>query len=252
MQILHKKRKPWSITEKKLALSLYYKSPSAYKYMRKNGIILPAESTIRRWLKSIEYLPGFVRGYLQQIKLKVSSMSYSDRKCIILHDEVSIMKLTEYNKALDMIEGFEDLGPLGRSCKYAKHALVVMVRGLYKNWKFPLCYFLPNNGVSGNDLNILMKKSVEHILNIGLLPKAIVCDQGTQNQKLFSLLGGTASNPITTIHSEKIYLIYDIPHLIKSLRNNLLTGDIQVQNKIISFQDIIKAYEIDSKSVKAH
>jgi len=77
-------------------------------------------------------------------------MLYTDRKCVILLDEMSILKCIEYNKALDIIEGFEDLGPLGRSPNYAKHALVIMVRGLYKNWKFPLCYFLSGNGVSGN------------------------------------------------------------------------------------------------------
>lgn len=55
MQLLHKKRKPWSINEKKVALSLYYKSPSTYKFMRKNGIVLPGESTVGRWLNSINY-----------------------------------------------------------------------------------------------------------------------------------------------------------------------------------------------------
>jgi len=82
-------------------------------------------------------------------------MSNSDKKCIILHDEMSIMTDIEYNKSLDLIEGFEDLGTQGRTPKVAKHALVIMVRGLYKNWKFPFCYFLANNGVNGNNLSIL-------------------------------------------------------------------------------------------------
>lgn len=107
------------------------------------------------------------------------------------------------------------MGPLSRTSKVAKHALVIMVRGLYKNWKFPLCYFLANKGVNGNNLSILIKESVKCILDVGLLPTAIVCDQGTQNQKLFTLLGGTEVNPITEIHSKKIHLLYDIPHLIK-------------------------------------
>jgi len=170
------------------------------------------------------------------------------KKCIILHDEISIMTGIEYNKSIDLIEGFEDLGPLGRTSKVAKHALVIMVRGLYKNWKFPLCYFLANNGVSGNNLNILIKESVKCLLDVGLLPTAIVCDQGTQNQKLFTLLGGTEVNPITEIHGKKIHLLYDIPHLIKSLRNNLITGNIQIKNEIISFGDVIKTYEIDMKN----
>lgn len=59
MQILHKKRKQWNRAEKNLSMSLYYKSPSAYKHMRRNKIILPGESTVRRWLNSISYSTGF-------------------------------------------------------------------------------------------------------------------------------------------------------------------------------------------------
>jgi len=60
--------------------------------MRKQGIVLPGESTVRRWLKSIEYTPGFINDYLNQIKIKVSAMLYTDRKCVILLDEMSIQK----------------------------------------------------------------------------------------------------------------------------------------------------------------
>lgn len=231
MQVLHKNRRPWTKAEKNISLSLYYKSPSAYNYMRKNGNLLPAERTIRRWLNSILYLPGFVKEYLDQIKLKVSSMSDSDKKCTILFDEMEIMKCIEYNKSIDLIEGFEDMGPLGRFPKYSKHALVIMVRGLYSNWKFPLCYFLTNNGVNGEDLYIIIKSSIKEILDIGLLPTALICDQGTQNQKLFSLFGGTVSDPKINIYNQTLYLIYDIPHLFKSIRNNLLNGDIQIDEK---------------------
>lgn len=62
------------------------------------------------------------------------------------------------------------------------------------------------------------------------------------------MLGGAELNPSCVIHNQPLHLIYDIPHLIKSLRNNLITGDIQVKNKIISFQDVIKTYNIDTKS----
>lgn len=139
MQLLHKRRKPWSKTEKNIALSLYYKS--TYKFMRKNGIILPGEATVRRWLNSISFSTGFPKAYMDQIKLKISGRSENEKKCTILLDEVAIMKTLEYNKLLDEIEGYEDLGTLGRTDKIGSPALVVMVRGLYSNWKFPLCYF---------------------------------------------------------------------------------------------------------------
>lgn len=50
MQINHKQRNPWTTEEKEFSISLYNKSPSIYKYMCQNKIILPGVSTVRRWL----------------------------------------------------------------------------------------------------------------------------------------------------------------------------------------------------------
>jgi len=138
-------------------------------------------------------------------------MSYIDKKCLVLLNEMAISKCIEYNKTIDLIEGFQDLGSLGRNSKLAKHTLVIMVRGFYTNRKFPLCYFLSNNGVKGGDLLILLKDCIKNILGVGLLLSALVCDQGAQNRRIFSLLKGTESNPCTEIHDQKLALIYDIP-----------------------------------------
>jgi hypothetical protein len=249
MQLLHSKRKPWSTAEKNFALSLYYKSPSTYRYMRKNNLVLPGESTIRRWLNSISFSTGFSDKYFEQIKLKTSEMSYVEKKCVILLDEISIMKFIEYNKTLDLIEGFEDIGMLGRTNKIGSHALVVMLRGLYKNWKFPLCYFFTGSGIKGDNLVLIVKTCVQKVLDLKLIPTCIVCDQGTQNRRMFSILKGTEDNPHTTIYGQKLFLIYDLPHLIKSLRNNLLDGDYIIEKtKLVTMKDIRKTYEIDIKN----
>lgn len=42
--------------------------------------------------------------------------------------------------------------------------------------------------------------------------------------------------------------MYDVPHLIKNVRNNLLTSDIIFKNNRVSFQDIKKTYMIDKRS----
>lgn len=163
-------------------------------------------------------------------------------------DKVSIMKSIEYNKVLDEIEGFEDLGELGRTDTFGSHELVIMVRGLYKNWKFPLSYFFTGNGIKGDNLTVIIENCVKKILDLNLFPIGIICDHGTQNRRMFSLFGGTENNPYTTICGKKLFLIYDMPHLLKSLRNNLLTGDFKINDKIISLKDIKKTYEIDIKN----
>jgi len=87
------------------------------------------------------------------------------------------------------------LGSIGRTQKLGSHALVIMVRGLIKNWKFPFSYYFTGSGVKGDDLVKIVKDSVEKMLHVGLLPSCIVCDQGTQNRRMFSLLGATEDNP---------------------------------------------------------
>lgn len=52
------------------------------------------------------------------------------------------MKTIEYNKMLDEIEGFEDLGGLGRTNKLGSQALVVMVRGSLRKMEVTFMLFL--------------------------------------------------------------------------------------------------------------
>jgi hypothetical protein len=47
---------------------------------------------------------------------------------------------------------------------------------------------------------------------------------------MYTLLKWTEVNPHTIISGQKIFLIYDLPHLIKSVRNNLLNGDFKFDN----------------------
>ncbi|KAF0704195.1 THAP-type domain-containing protein, partial [Aphis craccivora] len=204
--------------------------------------------SLRCWLNSISYSTGFSPRYMEQIKLKVSCMSFQEKKVTILLDEISIKKAIEYNKALDIIEGYEDLGTLGRTNKIGSYALVIMIRCLYVNCKFPFCYFFTGNRIKGDNLTNILKECVIKLLELGLVPSAVVCDQGSQNRRMFSLLGATYNNPSVDINGQKLFLIYDMPHLIKSLRNNLLDGNIKIENKLISFKDIKKSYEIDLKS----
>jgi hypothetical protein len=79
----------------------------------------------------------------------------------ILLDEGSILKAIEYNKALDVIEGIEDLGSLGRTDKVDSHALVLMIRGLYINWKILFCYFFTGSGIKGDNLIIILNECVK-------------------------------------------------------------------------------------------
>lgn len=60
MQLLHKRRRLWSKTEKNIAIIILQVAVHL-QFMRKNGIILPGKTTVRRWLALISFLPDFLK-----------------------------------------------------------------------------------------------------------------------------------------------------------------------------------------------
>lgn len=81
----------------------------------------------------------------------------------------------------------------------------------------------------------------------GFTPVVVIMDQHPSNCKMVRLLGATVENPVFEVDGQKVVVMYDTPHLMKSVRNNLLTKDLNYNNKIVSFDDLRKFYEIDSQ-----
>lgn len=161
---------------------------------------------------------------------------------------MSIMTCLEYNKKFDFIEGFEDLGKGERTQKIAKYVLVFLARGIYSNWKLPLCYFLSNTNIKAEKLQTLIRIIINKLFDAGLLPKVTVCDQVTTNQSAMKSLGASEENPFFFVNGRKLFAVFDVPHCIKNLRNNWLQNNYTYKNKEVSFRDIISTYEIDKNN----
>lgn len=252
---MKKKQRQWYLEEKKFALILYYKSPSAYKYLRRM-IVLPSISSIKQWIGKSKFMPGLNQFFFNQLKLKTSTLTEMEKKVVISFDEMAIKEHLEYSKYLDLIEGYEDLGHLGRTTKTAKTALVFMARSIYSSWKLPICYFLSNSGVSSRILVEILKEVLQKCFQCELIIKGVVCDQAPQNQSTFRSLGISKEKPYFDFEldnqSYRIVAIFDPMHLIKSVRNNLLNGNYIRDGKIITFSDIRLVYELDkNKTIRA-
>jgi hypothetical protein len=105
---------PWTLNENNLASNLYYKSPSAYKFLRSQKVNLPGLPTIRHWIGQSKFLPGFNQIFFSHLKKKFESTDYKEKVCTVCFDEMYIKEFTEYSKEFDIIEGFEDLGQYGQ------------------------------------------------------------------------------------------------------------------------------------------
>lgn len=166
-------------------------------------------------------------------------------------DEISIKEFLEYSKAFDFIEGFEDFGKYGRSCNTANSCLIFMARGIYSSWKIPVAYFVAHSSVKHGILKTLIVDVMQELFNVGLYLKIVICDQGTNNQSALKSLNVTEENPCFYVDENKVFALFDTPHLLKSVRNNLIGNKFKKGDKIISFSDIVSVYNIDLKNKKS-
>jgi hypothetical protein len=248
MQLSHGRRQPWRKEEKDFAISLYFKSPSTYRFLLER-MVLPAIPTVRHWIGgSSKFMPGLSKVFFRHLKLKASTMTEMSRECVILFDEMSIKSHLEYSSTLDVIEGYEDMGHIGRTKKLGKYAGVFLLRGLFHHWKLPIGYFISEHGLSGVKIKELLQAMILQLVSIDLEPRAFVCDQASTNRKAMSELGVSPEKPFFKVGERKIFCLYDVPHLIKSLRNNFLQSDFILENETLSFENVRQVYKIDSSS----
>jgi hypothetical protein len=85
---------------------------------------------------------------------------------------------------------------------------------------------------------------------IGLEVRLLVADQGTNNQSLFrNHLMVTKEKPYIEQNGRKIFTMFDSPHLLKSVRNNLEKHDFVLDGKRISWEHLRKFFEYDIANV---
>ena len=93
----------------------------------------------------------------------------------------------------DFVEGFENLGEMGSTCRPADHTQVFMTRGVTNKWKQP---FGSSNlySCARTPASIMKHQLVPIIRQLrqaGMVVLATVCDMGTPNQALYKVLGVT-------------------------------------------------------------
>lgn len=244
MQVNHLKLKKWTDQEKKFAISLFYKSPKAYGYLRdEQEFILPCVSLIRRWVNELDLKPGKSDNLLELLKSKSQSMSIKERECVLIWDEMSIKSWLEYNSKKDIIEGYTDLGEHGRSSTIGNHVLVFMIRGRQSNWRQPISYYVSHNSVSGNDLHKIILDMLDYVEQSGFLVKTMVCDLGSPNQSAIKKLNISVETPFIERYNRKIFFNYDPPHLMKCLRNTFKNRELKIDNKNVAWGAIVELYD---------
>lgn len=225
----------FSLKEKLLALSIHKQSPKGYRFLRRI-FILPSPQTLVKLLSMADIRLGINENTIDQIKKATENMKVEHRLCIVLFDEMSLKPNVAYNERKDRVSGFVTNGRETRS-DYADHAQVFMIRGLVKNYKQPVAYTFSQAATKGPELASQLKSVITELQAAGLIVVATVCDQGTNNTQCIKILteetraillrkGQEPREQVILINDQQIIPLYDPPHLLKCLRNNLMTKNL--------------------------
>ena len=240
----------WNLKDKMFAMSVFYHSRKVYSFLSRL-FVLPSKSTILRTIQKSTIYAGFSKSILTALKQKVLSMDPGDKQCVLVFDEMTIKSGFNYDAFHDNIEGFEHYGDMGQTKFIANHAGAFMIRGLQKKWKQAIGYFLSSGPIPGDKLQILVNEALDKLTSIGLTVRAIICDQGSNNRKFLESLEGVCVDQPFFMHAgSKIHVIYDPPHLLKNVRNNLkkhgfiLDGNPVLWDHIVNFNELDKSSEI--------
>ncbi|XP_036139614.1 uncharacterized protein LOC118648110 isoform X2 [Monomorium pharaonis] len=256
------KGRRFTIDEKILALSLYKQSGSCYKLLSKL-FVLPSATTLKCLLRTISLQPGINKFIFEHLQQHVAEMNERDKLCILMWDEMSLEANLQYDQLDDKIIGFEDWGHR-RTSLIADHVLVFMARGVLKGWKIPLCYNFCKSQTKSAQLLRCIKEIIKKLTQAGLTIITTVCDQGGPNMTCINKLleesrrkciqTGQEDRGNVELFGQNIVPIYDPPHLLKGIRNNLLFKNLEInitkntktnERQLASWDIIELAYKMD-------
>ncbi|CAI6351626.1 unnamed protein product [Macrosiphum euphorbiae] len=158
---------------------------------------------------------------------------------------MSIKTHLYYNVSKDLIVGFNQSKSV-RTYDPAKHALVLMIRGINCNWKQPIAYYLISNSCTAIDLNNIIFSTIRRLKNININVKSLVTDQGSNFLSFSKINGVSPDEPYFVVEGEKIIYIFDPPHLLKSTRNMFFKHNFEINNDLIDKKHLDEFYSFDS------
>ena len=215
---------------KEFALTLYFYSPKAYRYVR-SIIPLPNQSLLRKWSSSVNCEPGFFKEAFTALASEVSRDAIKKDCCLVI-DAMAITKQTIWDPKKDCYAGFVDYGQGGPILDdpemLASKAHVFLLVGARSHWKCPIGNFLTDK-ISSTHQAQLINMALEMAAEAGLKVWSITADGTSVNLSTFRQLGCQFGTTYDTIdpkfkHSttgEDVFVIADPCHMLKLARNAL-------------------------------
>ena len=211
---------------KMVSLGINAQSTKTYEFLS-DIFILTTKTTLDKTTSGLKVPPGPNPNIMKALKKKVESMPDRSKDVQLCLDEMHLKTSLSYRRDKDVIEGFADYGGIEEPPKeYANQALVWCVRGLHHKLKQPLGYLFSSDATPPSVMKKLIDECLTELFAMGLRVQFLITDQWSSNRKLVTkYLGVRIDKPFYMFNEHKIFVAYDPPHLLKSVRNNLLNKD---------------------------
>ena len=256
-------------------LYIRHKSQKAYDAMKDSGFIsLPSSRTLYDYSHFLKSELGFQADVFKLVQSEARKHGlYTEGQewktnVGLLFDEIKIKEDLVYDKHSGELIGYCNLGDIGnqmlefeheknkRKQELAKFVLVVMLRSVCSSLCFPLCAFATHS-INTEFIYPIMWKTVSTVetqLNLRVL--FFTCDGATPNRCFFNLhrvgheeVVFRSMNPYNE-RDRHVYFISDVPHLLKTIRNNLSnsfshnnTRKMWINGKDVSWYHIVRFFE---------
>ena len=188
---------------------------------------MPHASSIRVWAASVDYQPGYLTNVTELIG-NLADLKKWMKDVVLIIDVMSLCKSSLYDASHDSFAGLVDYGTAipKPETTYATEALVFIIVGLTGHWRHPIAYFLQNKCSAVVQTQLikdcigLLSEHGIHLYLMALTPISRLLLYLNANLKSMKV---SHDFPHPQNSYSRVYVIFDICHMIKLMRN--LLGD---------------------------
>lgn len=230
----------YSIPVRKFALTLFYHSPRAYKYVReKFANTLPCPRTLTKWYAQSDCNEenGILSDALKTLQSAAAELKKDGKTLLgsLAFDETFIRRHIQYDHQKKQWLGYSQYGKIGKdgSVPIANNILVFMVTALNHRISIPVAY-IPIVSLDAIDKRDLLRDILTTLHNVGVKIINITFDGLLANRKACEILGASfePTNIVPffphPVDGCNVYIMLDACHMLKLIRNAL--GDLKCIN----------------------
>ncbi|CAH2104760.1 unnamed protein product [Euphydryas editha] len=225
------------------ALMLHYSGPAVYRFLSKT-LCLPSIVTLQKLVKPIG--TKLDERLLFVLKTKVDRMESQEKICSVCVDCMSLKANLFYDIKNDRIVGFHEINGI-QSKEPAKYVIVMMIRGIIHNWKQPIAHSFLSQCKNYPELNDWIDEIITSLLNIGLDIRVFISDLGADFLSAPKSRSVSRDKTYFEVNGKKIYYMFDVPHLLKCVRNNIKTCNFIFDSRVAKWSHIRDLYNEDKK-----